>query len=60
MYQGDDRISVSVATIQLESRADGTVLTWTEQGAYLDDLDKLDLREGGTSWMLDNLLTYFA
>jgi uncharacterized protein YndB with AHSA1/START domain len=60
MYQGDDRISVSVATIQLESRADGTVLTWTEQGAYLDDLDKPDLREGGTSWMLDNLLTYFA
>lgn len=60
MYQGGDRISVSVATIQFESKAGGTVLTWTEQGAYLDDLDKPELREGGTSWMLDNLLAHVA
>jgi uncharacterized protein YndB with AHSA1/START domain len=60
MYQGADRISVSVATIQFESQADGTVLTWTEQGAYLDGLDKPDLRQGGTSWMLDNLQTHFG
>ena len=33
MYADGARISVSVATIELVATADGTALTWTEQGA---------------------------
>lgn len=60
MYQGEDRISVSITTIQFEANGDATVLTWTEQGAFLDDLDQPAMREGGTEWMLDNLAAHFA
>lgn len=59
MYAGENRISVSVATIQLTGSAGGTSLSWTEQGAFLDGHDKPELREGGTSWMLDNLAAHF-
>jgi uncharacterized protein YndB with AHSA1/START domain len=63
MYAGNARISVSVATIEFAQTADGTTLTWTEQGAYLDGFDGADaprLREGGTSEMLDGLAKYLA
>jgi uncharacterized protein YndB with AHSA1/START domain len=63
MYADSLRSSVSVATIEFASTADGTVLTWTEQGAYLDDFDGQDapqLREGGTSEMLDSLAKYLT
>ena len=55
------RISVSVATIEFVETDDGTTLTWTEQGAYLDGFDGQDasrLRQGGTSEMLDSLAKY--
>jgi uncharacterized protein YndB with AHSA1/START domain len=61
MHADGVRISVSVATIELAKTADGTALTWTEQGAYLDGFDGADaprLREGGTSAMLDGLAKY--
>jgi uncharacterized protein YndB with AHSA1/START domain len=63
MYANDVRISVSVATIEFVKTGDGTTLTWTEQGAYLDGFDGEDasrLREGGTSEMLDGLAKYLA
>ena len=63
MYADDLRISVSVATIEFVPTADGTVLTWTEQGAYLDGFDGADaprLRQGGTAEMLDGLAKYLA
>ena len=63
MYADGVRISVSVATIEFVSTDDGTVLTWTEQGAYLDGFDGQDaarLRQGGTSEMLDGLAKYLA
>jgi uncharacterized protein YndB with AHSA1/START domain len=63
MYAGDVRISVSVATIEFATSGEGTRLTWTEQGAYLDGIDGEDagrLREGGTSEMLDGLAKYLA
>jgi uncharacterized protein YndB with AHSA1/START domain len=60
MYADDARISVSVATIEFLVGSAGTSLTWTEQGVYLDGLDQPELREGGTSWMLDNLAEYLA
>lgn len=63
MYADDARISVSVATIELSASGDGTMLTWTEQGAYLDGIDGEEapaLRHGGTSEMLDGLTRYLA
>jgi len=63
MYAAGVRFSVSVATIEFVKTADGTTLTWTEQGAYLDGVDGPDasrLREGGTSEMLDGLAKYLA
>jgi uncharacterized protein YndB with AHSA1/START domain len=63
MYADGARISVSVATIEFAATADGTSLTWTEQGAYLDGFDGADasrLREGGTAEMLDGLAKYLA
>ncbi len=59
MYADGSRISVSVASIELLEIANSTTLIWTEQGAFLDGLDTSDLREGGTSWMIDNMAEYF-
>jgi uncharacterized protein YndB with AHSA1/START domain len=61
MYADDARISVSVATIEFAKSGDGTALTWTEQGAYLDGIDGADapaLRKEGTAEMLDGLASY--
>jgi uncharacterized protein YndB with AHSA1/START domain len=61
MYADDARISVSVATIEFAKSGDGTALTVTEQGAYLDGFDGADaarLREGGVTEMLDGLGVY--
>ena len=63
MYADNVRISVSVATIEFVPTADGTALTWTEQGAYLDGFHEAEaprLREGGTAEMLDGLAKYLA
>jgi uncharacterized protein YndB with AHSA1/START domain len=59
MYAGESRISVSVASIELLESEISTRLIWTEQGAFLDGLDTSELREGGTSWMIDNMAEYF-
>jgi uncharacterized protein YndB with AHSA1/START domain len=61
MYADGARISVSVATIQFAKTSDGTALTWTEQGTYLDGFDGAeasDLRRGGVDEMLDGLTKY--
>jgi len=63
MYADDARISVSVATIEFVKSGDGTALTWTEQGVYLDGFDGAeapDLRKGGTEEMLDGLTKYLT
>ena len=63
MYADGARISVSVATIEFAATADGTALTWTEQGAYLDGFDGAQapqFRRDGTSEMLDGLAKYLA
>jgi uncharacterized protein YndB with AHSA1/START domain len=63
MYANDARISVSVATIEFAKSGDGTALTWTEQGTYLDGLDGPGagtLRQEGTEEMLANLPAYLA
>lgn len=58
MYSNESRISISVASIQFLEAANTTTVVWTEQGAFLDGLDTCDLREGGTSWLLDNVAEY--
>ncbi len=58
MYSNDSRISISVASIEFLESANTTTLIWTEQGAFLDGLDTSDLREGGTSWLVDNIAEY--
>jgi uncharacterized protein YndB with AHSA1/START domain len=63
MHADGVRISVSVATIEFGQAADGTALTWTEQGVYLDGFDGVEaarLREGGINEMLDGLAKYLA
>ena len=63
MYADDARISVSVATIEFSKTDDGTALTWTEQGTYLDGIDgpaAPQLRSEGTAEMLDGLQKYLA
>jgi uncharacterized protein YndB with AHSA1/START domain len=63
MYADDARISVSVATIEFAKSGDGTALTWTEQGAYLDGIDGPRapvFRQGGTAEMLDGLTRYLT
>ncbi len=58
MYRDDARISVSVATIVLEAVDEGTKLTMTEQGVFLDGLDTPAEREHGTGELLNALARY--
>ena len=63
MYADDVRISVSVATIEFTKSDDGTELSWTEQGAYLDGIDGPQapgLRKEGTTEMLTGLTRYLT
>jgi uncharacterized protein YndB with AHSA1/START domain len=55
MYRGEDRISVSVSTVELRSATEGTALTYTEQGAYLDGHDGPGPREHGTRIALERI-----
>jgi uncharacterized protein YndB with AHSA1/START domain len=60
MCHDDTRISVSLATVQLQPEGSGTRLTFTESGAYLDAFDKPGLREHGTAELLDALGAYLV
>jgi uncharacterized protein YndB with AHSA1/START domain len=55
MYRDEQRMSVSVATVELEPAGAGTKLTLTEQGVFLDALDTVAEREHGTGELLDSL-----
>jgi uncharacterized protein YndB with AHSA1/START domain len=52
MYRNDDRISVSVATIEIRPAEGATVLSFTEQGVFLDGHDTAAEREHGTGELL--------
>jgi uncharacterized protein YndB with AHSA1/START domain len=61
MYADDSLISVSLATIEFAESGDGTRLTWTEQGAYLDGYNRADapeMRKNGTLEMIEGLSAY--
>jgi uncharacterized protein YndB with AHSA1/START domain len=55
MYRDQERISVSVATVEFAAAGAGTKLTLTEQGVFLDGLDEPAEREHGTRELLDKL-----
>jgi uncharacterized protein YndB with AHSA1/START domain len=61
MYADDILISVSLATVEFSERGDGTRLTWTEQGAYLDGYNGASapaMRKSGTIDMIEGLTAY--
>jgi hypothetical protein len=55
MHRNDDRISVSLATVEFVAAGSGTRLTFTEQGAFLDGHDTVAQREHGTGELLNAL-----
>jgi uncharacterized protein YndB with AHSA1/START domain len=55
MHLDDRKISVSLATIELDAAGAGTRLAITEQGAFLDGYDDAGSREHGTGLLLDRL-----
>jgi uncharacterized protein YndB with AHSA1/START domain len=55
MHLGDRKISVSLATLELEPAPAGTRLKMTEQGAFLDGFEDGGGREHGTRLSLDRL-----
>jgi uncharacterized protein YndB with AHSA1/START domain len=55
MHLDQRKISVSLATMELERTAAGTRLIVTEQGAFLDGYDDAGARERGTAALLDAL-----
>ena len=60
MHLDETRISVSLGTVELESEGDGTRLTYTEQGVYLDGLDTPEQRQSGTGGLFDALAEELA
>jgi len=55
MHMDTTRISVSLATVELEPAGAGTRLIFTEQSVFLDGADTAAKREHGTRALLDNL-----
>jgi uncharacterized protein YndB with AHSA1/START domain len=51
-----ERLSVSLASIELTPTDAGTLLTMTELGVYFDDLDNSAQREEGTRELLEALV----
>jgi uncharacterized protein YndB with AHSA1/START domain len=57
MTMNGERISATVAAVELEPVDGGTRLKLTEHGIFLDGLDKVSAREHGTELLLDQLAT---
>lgn len=60
MKIGGNRISVSTQTTEMRPDGDGTLLTLTEYGAYLDGFDDPGLRVSGTEDLLRRLEEFVA
>lgn len=57
LFHGDEKLSVSLQTIELRAEGDGTRLLHTEQGSYFSGgQDAVGGREHGTTWHVDNLV----
>jgi uncharacterized protein YndB with AHSA1/START domain len=59
MHVNGNKISVSLATIEFKKAGAGTLLTLTEQGAFLDGYDDSGSRERGTIGLIDKLEAAF-
>ncbi len=57
MHRNETRISVSLTSVQLEAIAEGTRLSYIEQGVFLDGHDTPAAREHGTRELLEKLGT---
>lgn len=55
MHLDDAKISVSLATIEFRRDGNGTKMTLTEQGVFLDGYDKAASREEGTIQLMNQL-----
>jgi uncharacterized protein YndB with AHSA1/START domain len=55
MHLDGQKISVSLATMELSPAGAGTWLVITEQGAFLGGYDDAGSREHGTGFLLDRL-----
>lgn len=55
MYAGGRKLSVSLATVLFAKDGNGTRLSVTENGAFLDGYDDSGSREHGTGILLDQL-----
>lgn len=63
MWLNNAHASTSITTIVFEPTADGTRLTFTEQGVYLDNVHGPDAavgRESGTAGLLDAIADLFT
>ena len=60
MHMDGQRISVSLATVEIAGVPGGTKLVMTEQGAFLDGLDTNAQRREGTEQFLDSLADFLA
>ena len=55
LFFGDDKLSASLQSIELEPSATGTRLVLTEHGAFFDGLEEPHLRRDGTAGLLEAL-----
>lgn len=55
LYVDGNKLSVSLATLELKPAGKGTKLTLTEQGAFLDGYDDAGAREHGTNVLMDRV-----
>jgi len=55
MTLGEHRISASLATVELLPAEKGTILIFTEQVAFFEGADGLEMRRGGWRKLLDRL-----
>ena len=60
MFADENRLSVSVATLQFLNQGATTQLILTEQGVFLDDADTAAQREEGTRALLGTLAGFWA
>lgn len=56
LYIDGEKISVSLATLELKPAGAGAKLTLTEQGAFLDGYDDAGQREHGTNLLMDRVV----
>jgi uncharacterized protein YndB with AHSA1/START domain len=56
MLMNGERISVSLATVELTADGSGTHMVVTEDGVFLDGLDNMEQRRDGTEQLMDALV----